>query len=188
LGLGDVTPFAVRMRLVVALVIPFFIYCDCVSFALDFYSLRKLISHLYFSFLPFLLFLYSLSFYIFSFLSFFYTLLSLVPLLGFIFVYVHVYSRCFLYALVLNIKSRVNACLSSPSTDTEGGRRGREGILLLQSQKQNQTLQQYIITKKFSSHKKAQLSLKNFSFDLFARIFFFKSHISFIFIVILNRF
>jgi hypothetical protein len=40
--LADVTPFAVRMRLVVALVIPFFIHCDCVSFALDFYSLRKL--------------------------------------------------------------------------------------------------------------------------------------------------
>jgi hypothetical protein len=30
------------MRLVVALVIPFFIYCDCVYFALDSYSLRKL--------------------------------------------------------------------------------------------------------------------------------------------------
>jgi hypothetical protein len=40
--LADVTPFAVRMRLVVALVIPFFIYCDCVYFALDSYSLRKL--------------------------------------------------------------------------------------------------------------------------------------------------
>jgi hypothetical protein len=38
--LADVTPFAVRMRLVV-LVIPF-IYCDCVYFALDSYSLRKL--------------------------------------------------------------------------------------------------------------------------------------------------
>jgi hypothetical protein len=30
------------MRLVVALVIPFFIYCNCVYFALDSYSLRKL--------------------------------------------------------------------------------------------------------------------------------------------------
>jgi hypothetical protein len=40
--LADFTFFAVRMRLVVALVIPFFIHCDCVSFALDFYSLRKL--------------------------------------------------------------------------------------------------------------------------------------------------
>jgi hypothetical protein len=37
--LADVTPFAVRMRLVVALVIPFFIYSDCVFFALDTYSL-----------------------------------------------------------------------------------------------------------------------------------------------------
>jgi hypothetical protein len=34
--LADVTPFAVRMRLVVVLVIPFFIYCDCLSFALLF--------------------------------------------------------------------------------------------------------------------------------------------------------
>jgi hypothetical protein len=40
--LTDVTPFAVLMRLVVALVIPFFIYSDCVYFALDSYSLRKL--------------------------------------------------------------------------------------------------------------------------------------------------
>jgi hypothetical protein len=32
----------VRMRLVFALVIPFFTYCDCVYFALDSYSLRKL--------------------------------------------------------------------------------------------------------------------------------------------------
>jgi hypothetical protein len=40
--LADVTLFAVRMRLVVALVIPFFIDCDCVYFALDSYSLRKL--------------------------------------------------------------------------------------------------------------------------------------------------
>jgi hypothetical protein len=40
--LEDVTPFAVRMRLVVALVIPFFIYCDCVYFALDSYSLIRL--------------------------------------------------------------------------------------------------------------------------------------------------
>jgi hypothetical protein len=40
--LAAVTPFAVRMRLVVALVILFFIYCDCVYFALDSYSLRKL--------------------------------------------------------------------------------------------------------------------------------------------------
>jgi hypothetical protein len=32
--------FAVRMRLVVELVIPLFIYCDCVYFALDSYSLR----------------------------------------------------------------------------------------------------------------------------------------------------
>jgi hypothetical protein len=40
--LADVTPLAVRMRLVVALVIPFFIYCDCVYFAVDSYSLRKL--------------------------------------------------------------------------------------------------------------------------------------------------
>jgi hypothetical protein len=39
---ADVTPFAGRMRLVVAFVIPFFIYCDCVHFALDSYSLRKL--------------------------------------------------------------------------------------------------------------------------------------------------
>jgi hypothetical protein len=30
------------MRFVVTLVIPFFIYCDCVYFALDSYSLRKL--------------------------------------------------------------------------------------------------------------------------------------------------
>jgi hypothetical protein len=30
------------MRLVVVLVIPFFIYCDCVYFALDSYSLRRL--------------------------------------------------------------------------------------------------------------------------------------------------
>jgi hypothetical protein len=37
-----VTSFAVRLRLVVALVIPFFIYCDCVYFTLDSYSLRKL--------------------------------------------------------------------------------------------------------------------------------------------------
>jgi hypothetical protein len=66
----------------------------------------------------------------------------------------------------------VNACLSSPSKATEDGRRKGERILQLQSQKQNQTLQQHIITKKFSSHKKAQLSLKNFSFDLFVRIFF----------------
>jgi hypothetical protein len=43
--LADVTPFAIRMRLVVALVIPFFIYCDCVYFALDSYSLRKLTMH-----------------------------------------------------------------------------------------------------------------------------------------------
>jgi hypothetical protein len=42
LGLADVTPFAVRVRLVVELVISFFIYCDCVYFALDSYSLRKL--------------------------------------------------------------------------------------------------------------------------------------------------
>jgi hypothetical protein len=40
--LADITPFAVRMQLFVALVILFFIYCDCVYFALDFYSLRKL--------------------------------------------------------------------------------------------------------------------------------------------------
>jgi hypothetical protein len=40
--LADVTHFAVRMRLVVALVIPFLIYCNCVYFALDSYSLRKL--------------------------------------------------------------------------------------------------------------------------------------------------
>jgi hypothetical protein len=40
--LADVTPSAVRMRLVVTLVIPFFIYCDCVYFALDSYWLRKL--------------------------------------------------------------------------------------------------------------------------------------------------
>jgi hypothetical protein len=40
--LADVTPFAVLMRLVVALVIPFFIYCDFVYFALDSYSQRKL--------------------------------------------------------------------------------------------------------------------------------------------------
>jgi hypothetical protein len=40
--LADVTPFAVRMRLVVVLVIPFFIYYDCLSFALDSYSLREL--------------------------------------------------------------------------------------------------------------------------------------------------
>jgi hypothetical protein len=33
---------AVRMRLVVALVIPFFTYCDCVYIAFDSYSLRKL--------------------------------------------------------------------------------------------------------------------------------------------------
>jgi hypothetical protein len=39
---AKVTSFAVRMRLVVALVIPFFIYCDCVYFTLDSYSLRKL--------------------------------------------------------------------------------------------------------------------------------------------------
>jgi hypothetical protein len=38
--LADVTPFADRMRLVVALVILFLIYC--VYFALDSYSLRKL--------------------------------------------------------------------------------------------------------------------------------------------------
>jgi hypothetical protein len=40
--LADVTPFAVRIRLVVVLVIPFFIYYDCLSFALDSYSLREL--------------------------------------------------------------------------------------------------------------------------------------------------
>jgi hypothetical protein len=37
-----VTPFAVRMRLVVALVMLFFIYCDFFYFALDSYLLRKL--------------------------------------------------------------------------------------------------------------------------------------------------
>jgi hypothetical protein len=38
MGLGDwQTP-----PLVVTLVIPFFIYCDCIYFALDSYSLRKL--------------------------------------------------------------------------------------------------------------------------------------------------
>jgi hypothetical protein len=38
LGSGDKRmPFAVRMRLIVALVIPFFTYCDCVYFALDSY-------------------------------------------------------------------------------------------------------------------------------------------------------
>jgi hypothetical protein len=45
LGLGDwqLSPlFADRMPLVVALVISFFNYCDCVYFALDSYSLRKL--------------------------------------------------------------------------------------------------------------------------------------------------
>jgi hypothetical protein len=39
--LTNLTPFADRMRLVDALVIPFFIYCDCVYFALDSYSLKK---------------------------------------------------------------------------------------------------------------------------------------------------
>jgi hypothetical protein len=38
----DVIPFAVRMRLIVARVISFFIYYDFIYFALDFYSLRKL--------------------------------------------------------------------------------------------------------------------------------------------------
>jgi hypothetical protein len=37
--LADVTPFAVRMRLVVVVVITFFIYCDCVYFELDSYLL-----------------------------------------------------------------------------------------------------------------------------------------------------
>jgi hypothetical protein len=40
--LADVSPFTGRMRPVVAFVIPFFTYCDCVHFALDSYSLRKL--------------------------------------------------------------------------------------------------------------------------------------------------
>jgi hypothetical protein len=40
--LAEFTPFAVRMQLVVLLVILFLIYCNCVYFALDFYSLRKL--------------------------------------------------------------------------------------------------------------------------------------------------
>jgi hypothetical protein len=41
-SLADVISFAVRKRLFVALVILFFIYCNCVYFALDSYSLRKL--------------------------------------------------------------------------------------------------------------------------------------------------
>jgi hypothetical protein len=40
-SLADVTRFTVRMQLVVALVIPFFIYCDCFYFTLDSYPLRK---------------------------------------------------------------------------------------------------------------------------------------------------
>jgi hypothetical protein len=40
--LADVTLIAVRMRLVVALVITFFIYCDCVYFTLNSYLLSKL--------------------------------------------------------------------------------------------------------------------------------------------------
>jgi hypothetical protein len=39
---ADVTPFAIRMRLDVELVILFFSYCDCVYVALDSYLLRKL--------------------------------------------------------------------------------------------------------------------------------------------------
>jgi hypothetical protein len=38
----DVIPFAVRIRLIVALVISFFTYYDFIYFALDFYSLSKL--------------------------------------------------------------------------------------------------------------------------------------------------
>jgi hypothetical protein len=41
-SLAVVTRFTGRMRLAVALVIPFFIFCDCFYFALDSYSLRKL--------------------------------------------------------------------------------------------------------------------------------------------------
>jgi hypothetical protein len=38
-GLAGLMSFAVHMRLVVALVIPLFNYCNCVYFALDSYSL-----------------------------------------------------------------------------------------------------------------------------------------------------